>query len=86
MPARAFVDSDASLGGGTYGAFESKCPQGHLLILIDKLAEKLDDHDKASKCPRGHLLILIYMVKYDELIEAAGGMSKCPRGHLLILM
>jgi len=36
MPARAFVDSDVGHGGDDLAAgFESKCPQGHLLILIE---------------------------------------------------
>ncbi len=35
MPARAFVDSDASCRSSPRASKPSKCPRGHLLILIE---------------------------------------------------
>jgi len=83
MPARAFVDSDGYIECADDGHGGSKCPRGHLLILI-----LIRQHNgyllMLSKCPRGHLLILIRCTPAVS-IETAHW-SKCPRGHLLILI
>jgi len=58
MPARAFIDSDlyAVLLDGRLSS--SKCPRGHLLILIyERGCQPVPE--AGSKCPRGHLLILM---------------------------
>jgi len=61
MPARAFVDSDNSQSY-LYDSsiYKSKCPRGHLLILMRKSLSR-DWGAVMSKCPRGHLLILIIL-------------------------
>jgi len=84
MPARAFIDSDLTIVLTVNVILdESKCPRGHLLILI-----LIRQHNgyllMLSKCPRGHLLILIRCTPAVS-IETAHW-SKCPRGHLLILI
>jgi len=60
----------------------SKCPRGHLLILMHC---RLSVHQDCfwSKCPRGHLLILMHLLMPGKNYLSP---SKCPRGHLLILM
>jgi len=41
-------------------AGESKCPRGHLLILMDNVVTgDVLAYQFESKCPRGHLLILM---------------------------
>ncbi len=58
MPARAFVDSDVTAFEPNAPVDGSKCPQGHLLILIEGATGETIP-GTASKCPQGHLLILI---------------------------
>jgi len=59
MPARAFVDSDFIARQPHRGSAPSKCPQGHLLILIFEMEKSETIASLASKCPQGHLLILM---------------------------
>ncbi len=83
MPARAFVDSDyAKEIDDDWILNKSKCPQGHLLILM-KVQLHATSAEFASKCPQGHLLILMENICKLALAVLA---SKCPQGHLLILI
>jgi len=60
MPARAFVDSDKLWFTVKRDRGDaSKCPQGHLLILINEVLPHFGNPPGESKCPQGHLLILI---------------------------
>ena len=82
MPARAFVDSDPTNIFVRWAVNKSKCPRGHLLILI-QITMMWGQVFGLSKCPRGHLLILMHLLMPGKNYLSP---SKCPRGHLLILM
>jgi len=59
MPARAFIDSDEAVKGVLVDVERSKCPRGHLLILMFEKDNNCEYFSALSKCPRGHLLILM---------------------------